>query len=113
LPSPGAVAASTTRRTFFGCRIAVAWAIIPPIDHPTTSARLSFSARMRDAVSSAIRLMVSVPLPSVERPMPSLSNVMTRCPAAATRSTKLGAHASMVPDRPMTKTTAGPLPTDR
>ena len=51
---------------------------MPPIDQPSTSGRLSFSARISDAVSSPIRRIESVPLPSVVLRIPSLSKTTTR-----------------------------------
>ena len=111
-PSPGAVAASTMRRTRFGCRRASDWAIIPPIDQPSTSALGSRSARISDATSSPMRPIVSVPGPSVVRRMPSLSKMITRR-RAASASTKPGGQASIVPESPMTRTSGLPCPTER
>ena len=85
---------------------------MPPIDQPSTSARRNPRLRIREAASSAIRRIVSVPGPSVVRPMPSLSKVITRrCFASA--STNFGSQASIVPESPMIMTSGGPFPTAR
>ncbi len=85
---------------------------MPPIDQPRTSERPSLSARISDAVSSPMRRIESLPLPSVVFRIPSLSKTITRR-CLASSSTKAGAQASMVPDRPMIITSGRPVPTDR
>src|SRR5580658_8221536 len=57
-PVPGWVAASTTLDTCAGWRTARAWAIMPPIDQPSTARRPSRSVEIRALVWLAISVML-------------------------------------------------------
>ena len=99
-------------RTRCGCRRASDWAIIPPIDQPSTSGRPRRSARIGDTAPSTMRLIVSGSGPRVVRRMPSLSKTTTRR-WRARASTNDGGQASIVPDRPMISSSGRPSPTVR
>lgn len=112
MPSPGALAQSTSRRTSRGWVRASAWAIIPPIDQPSTSGLRRRSARISEAVSLAIPAIVSLPRGAVLRPTPALSKTITLC-RRASASTNDGIQLSIVADSPVTRTSGRPDPTER
>jgi hypothetical protein len=83
-PVPGNVAQSTRRRTWAGCRNARAWAIMPPIDQPSTFGLPRPRVSMSALVWSAMASMVTGAGSSCVRPTPELSNITTRlCRARA------------------------------
>ena len=110
-PVPAWVAASTRRLTWAGCSTASAWAIMPPIDHPSTAVRPNPRAAIRALVWSAMVVTVSGSTMPVA-PTPALSNTTTRW-WAASASTKAGDQSSMLALNPVTSTSGGPEPTIR
>src|SRR5437870_5219418 len=78
LSGSGNVQASTRLRPRPGCLSASSWAIMPPIDTPTTWARVIPTASRRPAVSSAMSCMVYGPGGLELRPTPRLSKVIVR-----------------------------------
>ena len=113
LPSPGADAASTRRRTRRGAAPRATARSSRPSTTRRRPARRRPSLRISFAASSARRAIVISPDRRPDRPIPSLSNTITRRPCAATASRKRGSHASIVPPRPMMKTTGRPSPITR
>ncbi len=71
--SAGAVAIRTRLSTRPGCRMASAWAMMPPRDSPTTCARSMPSAASSPSRSSASVSMVTLPPVAGERPCPRVS----------------------------------------
>ena len=85
------------------------WAIIPPIDRPTTTAGADAVARRTAAASSAIARMVSAPGTVRDQPVPRLSTRMTRCPSAS-GSTNAAGHSRPEAVHPLSNSTVGPAP---
>ncbi len=69
---------STSRCTTCGWFRTSSWAIIPPIDIPSTWARWMPSSRRRPAASSAMRRIVTSPAGLSVCPVPRLEKRMTR-----------------------------------
>ena len=76
-PVPGWVAARTSLDTCAGWSTARAWAIMPPIDQPSTATRPSRSVEIRALVSFAMALMLTAGVSGMVWPTPGLSNITT------------------------------------
>ena len=106
-----------------GWRMAIVWAIIPPIDAPTTWARSTSRWSSRPAASSAMSASVYADFAKrgatrptiicrfvgagastfVDRPMSRLSKRMTRKPRSASASTKPSGQPMSWPPSPITR----------
>jgi hypothetical protein len=102
-----------SRLTLSGWRWTNISAMLPPIDHPSTSGLPSPSASMSPAVSSAIFAMVRPRTgDGNDVAMPRLSKSTTVCWVARS-AISAGSHSAIVPEKPMIITRGGPVPTVR
>ena len=119
-----------SERTRLGCSIANVWAIIPPIDMPTTWARSILSASRRPTASLAISLNRYVDFANrreiennadcnlvggaasilLDKPMSRLSKVMTLNPRSTRPAMKELGQATSCPPRPITRSIGSPSP---
>jgi hypothetical protein len=68
---------SVSDRSRSGSASASSWAIIPPIEIPTTCALSSPSSSIKPAASSAISTIVKAPSIGADNPIPRLSKATT------------------------------------
>ena len=94
-------------RTSCGWRRVSSWAIIPPIDRPTTTAGAESVARRTSAASSAIARIVRAPGTVRDQPVPRLSTRMTRW-SAASGPTNAAGHSRPDAVQPLSSRTVGP-----